>query len=132
MKQYIVTEVVTYSPANQKSHLATDYAKRLEHKIIKGTKPVAALLKAIGNYCRLLDRKYPRTRPLLVQNYSLQGDNYQVTIYSGNPDNASQPKAAVIYLSKLQGEIDMDSTEAGTIDFTENETETNSRKEEQS
>ena len=118
MKQYIVTEVVTYSPANQKSHLATDFAQRLKHKIIKGTKPVTALIKAITDHCRMLDRKYPRTRPLIVQPYSLQSDTHQVTIYSGNPDTMSgQPKAAVIYLSRLEGVIDMDSLESGTIAF---------------
>lgn len=118
MKQYIVTEVVTYSPANQKGHLATDFAGRLKHRIIKGTKPVTDLIKGITDHCRMLDRKFPRTRPLIVQHYSLQGDTHQVTIYSGNPDTMSgQPKAAVIYLAKLAGEIDMDKLESGTIAF---------------
>lgn len=133
MKEYIVTKVVTYAPNNQKSQLVNNYAARLKHRIIKGTKPVTSLVKAIKDHCGVLDRKFPRTRPLLVQPYSLKGDTHQITVYSGNPDTMSgQPKAAVIYLAKLAGVIDMDSLEAGTIDFGQETTETISRKEEQS
>lgn len=135
MKQYIVTELVNYAAANQKCHMVHDYLSRFNHTLVKGDKPITGLVKAIKERCRMLDRKFPRTRPLLVELYSLAGEHHQITVYSGDPNTMSgQPKAAVIYLALLEGEIDMDKLEAGTIDFGTEQTadNNNSRKEEQS
>lgn len=118
MKTYICTEVITYKASNQKSHLVNDYALRFKHTLIRGKKPAIALVKAIKDYCKILDKKFPRTRPLIVQSYALQGDVNHITVYSGDPTSMSgQPKAAVILLAPLAGELDMDKQESGTIAF---------------
>lgn len=118
MKTYICTEVITYNAKNQKSILVNDYVMRFKHKLIKGKKPAIALVKAIKDYCKILDEKFPRTRPLIVQSYALQGDVNHITIYCGDPTSMSgQPKAAVILLAPLAGEIDMDKSESGTLAF---------------
>jgi len=122
MKTYICTEVITYNAKNQKSILVNDYVRRFKHKLIKGKKPAIALVKAIKDYCKILDKKFPRTRPLIVQSYALQGDVNHITVYCGDPTSMSgQPKAAVILLAPLAGEIDMDNTESETIDFGQGE-----------
>ncbi len=118
MKTYICTEVITYNAKNQKSVLVNDYAQRFKHTLIKGKKPAIALVKSIKDYCKVLDKKFPRTRPLIVQSYALQGDVNHITVYCGDPTSMSgQPKAAVILLAPLAGEIDMDKQESGTIAF---------------
>lgn len=118
MKTYICTEVVTYKASNQKSVRIIDYVQMFKHSIIKGKKPALALVKVIKDYCKLMDKKFPRTRPLIVQSCTLQGDVNHITIYSGDPTSMSgQPKAAYILLVPLAGEIDMDKQEPGTIAF---------------
>lgn len=122
MKTYICTEVITYNAKNQKSILVNDYVMRFKHKLIKGKKPATALVKTIKDYCKILDKKFPRPRPLIVQSYALQGDVNHITVYCGDPTSMSgQPKAAVILLAPLAGEINMDNTESGTIDFGQEE-----------
>lgn len=118
MKTYICTEVITYNVKNQKSILVNDYVMRFKHKLFKGKKPAIALVKAIKDYCKILDKKFQRTRPLIVQSYALQGDVNHITIYCGDPTSMSgQPKAAVILLAPLAGEIDIDKLESGTLAF---------------
>ena len=122
MKTYICTEVITYNAKNQKSILVNDYVMRFKHKLIKGKKPAIALVKAIKDYCKILDKKFPRTRPLIVQSYALQGDVNHITVYCGDPTSMSgQPKAAVILLVPLAGETNMDNLESDTIDFGQEE-----------
>ena len=120
MKTYICTEVVTYKASNKKGDEAANFALQLKHRLIKGTSPVVDLYRAIRDHCKLLDRKYPRTRPLKPEFYRESKNNVksQITIYSGDPTSMTgQPKAAVIYLAELAGEIDMDKCESGTIAF---------------
>ena len=120
MKTYICTEVVTYKASNKKGDEAATFALQLKHRLIKGTSPVTDLYRAIKDHCRLLDRKYPRTRALQTEFYRESKNNVksQITIYSGDPTNMSgQPKAAVIYLAELAGEIDMDKSQPASIAF---------------
>ena len=120
MKTYICTEVVTYKASNKKGDEAATFALQLMHRLIHGTSPVTDLYRAIRDHCRLLDRKYPRTRALKTEFYRETPKNVkcQITIYSGDPTNmTSQPKAAVIYLAELAGEIDMHKSQPGTIAF---------------
>lgn len=120
MKTYFCTEVVTYKASNRKGEEAALFASRLKHRLIKGKKPIQDLIKAIKDHCRLLDRKFAKSkaRVLEVSTFSGSKGNHQITIYSGDPTNMnSQPKAAVIYLAELAGEIDMDKSESGTINF---------------
>ncbi len=120
MKTYICTEVVTYKASNKKGDEAATFALQLKHRLIKGTSPVTDLYRAIKDHCRLLDRKYPRTRALQTEFYRESKNNVksQITIYSGDPTNMSgQPKAAVIYLAELAGEIDMDKSQRASIAF---------------
>ena len=120
MKIYFCTEVVTYKASNRKGEEAALFASRLNHRLIKGKKPTQDLIKAIKDHCRLLDRKYAksRARALFVEPYSGVPGHCQITIYCGDPTNqTSQPKAAVVYLAELAGEIDMDKCESGTIAF---------------
>ena len=120
MKTYICTEVVTYKASNRKGDEAAIFALQLKHRLIKGTSPVADLYRAIRDHCKLLDRKYPRSRTLETEFYreSKDNDKCQITIYCGDRTNMnSQPKAAVIYLAKLAGEINMDKSQSGTIVF---------------
>lgn len=120
MKTYICTSVVTYKASNKKGEEAAAYALNFKHKLIKGTRPAFDLLKEIKGYCRLLDKKYPRTRRIEVNFYksTIDDETIQITIYTGNPSvMTSQPKAAVIYLAELAGEINMDNLESGTIQF---------------
>ena len=120
MKTYICTDVVTYRASNKKGDEAATFALKLKHRLIKGKRPVFDLLRAIEDHCRFLDHKYPRTRQLEVvfHQEAVNNENHQITIYSGDPTSMTgQPKAAVIYISELAGEIDMDKAESGTIDF---------------
>ena len=120
MKTYICTEVVTYKASNKKGDEAATFALQLKHRLIKGTSPVTDLYRAIRDHCKLLDRKYPRSRALKPEFFRESKDNVkcQITIYSGDPTNMNtQPKAAVIYLAELAGEIDMDKSQSGTIVF---------------
>lgn len=120
MKIYFCTEVVTYKATNRKGEEAALFASQFKHRLIKGKKPTQDLIKAIKDHCRLLDSKYAksRARALVVEPYSGVPGRCQITIYSGDPTNMnSQPKAAVIYLAELAGEIDMDKCESGTINF---------------
>ncbi len=120
MKTYICTEVVTYKATNRKAEEVALFASGLKHRLIKGSKPVQDLIKAIKDHCRMLDRKFAKSksRVLDVQSYSGVPGHVQITIYSGDPTNMnSQPKAAVIYLAELAGEINMDKCESGTINF---------------
>lgn len=120
MKTYICTEVVTYKATNRKAEEVALFASGLKHRLIKGSKPTQALVKAIKDHCRMLDRKFAKTKSRLLEVSTFSGSkgNFQITIYSGDPTNMnSQPKAAVIYLAELAGEIDMDKQESGTIAF---------------
>lgn len=120
MKTYICTEVVTYKASNKKGDEAAIFALRLKHRLIKGKRPVFDLLRAVEDHCRFLDHKYPRARKLEVQFYkaTVNNESSQITIYCGDPTNqTAQPKAAVIYLAELAGEVDMDKTESGTLAF---------------
>ena len=120
MKIYFCTEVVTYKASNRKAEEAALYVKGLQRRLIKGTKPVQVLTKSIKDHCRLLDRKWAKSksRDLEVDVYSGVPGHIQITIYSGDRSKMTgQPKAAVVYLAELAGEIDMDKCESGTIDF---------------
>lgn len=120
MKIYFCTDVVTYKPTNRKAEELALFVSGFKHRLIKGTKPTQDFIKAIKDHCRLLDNKFAKSksRPLEVNPYSGVPGHYQITIYSGDPTKqTSQPKAAVIYLAELAGEIDMDKCESGTIDF---------------
>lgn len=120
MKTFFCTEVVTYKPTNRKAEEVALFVSGFKHRLIKGAKPVQDLIKAIKDHCRLLDHKFAKSksRPLEVSPYSGVPGHYQITIYSGDPTKqTSQPKAAVIYLAELVGEIDMDKCESGTINF---------------
>lgn len=120
MKIYFCTEVVTYKAANRKAEEAALFVSGFNHHLIKGTKPIQDLIKAVKGHCRLLDNKFAKSksRPLEVSPYSGVPGHCQITIYSGDPTKqTSQPKAAVIYLAELAGEIDMDKCESGTINF---------------
>ena len=120
MKTYFCTEVVTYKATNRKAEEVALFVSGFKHRLIKGAKPVQDLIKAVKDHCRLLDRKFAKSksRPLEVSPYSGVPGHYQITIYSGDPTKqTSQPKAAVIYLAELVGEIDMDKCESGTIIF---------------
>ena len=120
MKTYICTEVVTYKASNKKGDEAAVFALQLKHRLIKGTSPVTDLYRAIRDHCKLLDRKYPRARALETEFFKESKNNVkcQITIYCGDKTNMnSQPKAAVIYLAELAGEIDMDKSQSGTIAF---------------
>lgn len=120
MKTFFCTEVVTYKATNRKSEEVALFVSGLKHHIIKGSKPVQDLIKAIKDHCRMLDNKFAKSksRPLEVSPYSGVPGHHQITIYSGDPTKqTSQPKAAVIYLAELAGEIDMDKSESGTIPF---------------
>ena len=120
MKTYICTEVVTYKASNRKAEEVTLFASSLRYRLIKGTKPVQDLIKAIKDHCRLLDKKFAKSkaRSLEVNLYSGVPGHHQITIYSGDPTSMTgQPKAAVIYLAELAGEIDMDKSQSGTIAF---------------
>lgn len=120
MKTYICTEVVTYKASNKKGEEAAVFALQLKHRLIKGKSPMVDLYRAVRDHCRLLDHKYPKSRALKTEFYKETRNNAksQITIYSGDPTNmTAQPKAAVIYLAELAGEIDMDKSESGTIAF---------------
>jgi hypothetical protein len=120
MKTYFCTDVVTYKATNRKAEEVALFVSGFKHRLIKGTKPTQDLTKAIKDHCRLLDRKFAKSksRPLEVSPYSGVPGHYQITIYSGDPTKqTSQPKAAVIYLAALAGEIDMDKLDSGTIVF---------------
>lgn len=120
MKTYFCTEVVTYKAANRKAEEVALFVSGFKHRLIKGKKPIQDIIKAIKDHCRLLDNKFAKSksRPLEVCPYSGVPGHCQITIYSGDPTKqTSQPKAAVIYLAELAGEIDMDKCESGTINF---------------
>lgn len=120
MKTYFCTEVVTYKATNRKAEEVALYVSGLKHRLIKGSKPVQVLTNTIKDHCRLLDRKWSKSksRDLQVDVYSGVPGHIQITIYSGDPSKMTgQPKAAVVYLAELAGEIDMDKCESGTIDF---------------
>ena len=121
MKIYFCTEVVTYKASNRKGEEAALFVSGFKHRLIKGKKPTQDLIK---DHCRLLDRKYAksRARDLVVESYSGVPGHCQITIYCGDPTNqTAQPKAAVVYLAELAGEIDMDKSESGTINFGQEE-----------
>ena len=120
MKTYFCTEVVTYKATNRKAEEVALFVLGFKHRLIKGTKPIQDLIKAVKDHCRLLDNKFAKSksRPLEVSPYSGVPGHCQITIYSGDPTKqTSQPKAAVIHLAVLAGEIDMDKCESGTIAF---------------
>lgn len=120
MKTYICTEVVTYKASNRKAEEVTLFASSLRYRLIKGTKPVQDLVKAIKDHCRLLDKKFAKSkaRSLKVTLYSGVPGHHQITIYSGDSTSMTgQPKAAVIFLVELAGTIDMDKAESLTIPF---------------
>ena len=124
MKIYFCTEVVTYKAANRKAEEVALFASGFKHRLIKGTNPVQDLIKGIKDYCHLLDNKFAKSKSrfLEVSPYSGVPGHYQITIYSGDPTKqTSQPKAAVIYLAALAGEIDMDKCHSGTINFEQEE-----------
>lgn len=120
MKTYICTEVVTYKATNKKGDEAAVFALQLKHRLIKGKRPLFDLLRAIEDHCRSLDRKYPKARKLEVEFHKPTTNNEQsvIYIYSGDKTKmTAQPKAAVIYLAELAGEVDMDKSQSGTIAF---------------
>jgi len=120
MKTYICTEVVTYKATNKKGDEAAVFALQLKHRLIKGKRPLFDLLRAIEDHCRFLDHKYPKARKLEVEFHKPTTNNEQsvIYIYSGDKTKmTAQPKAAVIYLAELAGEIDMDKSQSGTIAF---------------
>lgn len=120
MRTYICTDVVTYKASNKKGEEAAIFALKIKHRLIKGKRPVFDLLRAIEDHCRFLDHKYSRTKKLIVDFHKPTTNNEQcvITIYSGDPTSMTgQPKAAVIYIAELAGEIDMDKSGSGTIAF---------------
>ncbi len=125
MSAYIITQVITYKPANKKAEDAASFATQLKHRIITGKHPVTDLLRAIEDHCRFLDHKHRNTRKLKVEleRASVNNEMSLITIYNNYTVGAPQPKAAVIYVAQVAGVINMDETEAGTIDFGQEVTE---------
>ena len=83
MKTYFCTEVVTYKATNRKAEEVALFVSGFKHRLIKGTKPIQDLIKAVKDHCRLLDNKFAKSksRPLEVSPYSGVPGHCQITIY---------------------------------------------------
>ena len=55
----------------------------LERALVTGSTPFLSLTEYLTKKCAELDKKYPRTRPLIVKRF-----NASITIYSGSPEKA--------------------------------------------
>lgn len=83
MKRWFIHSIHHYKAKNEKIKEVHRFIDKLNRTLIDGQNPLINLTKYIADKCEELDKKYPRTRPLIVKRY-----NALITIYSGSPEKA--------------------------------------------
>ncbi len=80
---WFIHSITHYKPKNEKIKDVHRLVDDLERALVTGSTPILSLTKYLSKKCAELDKKYPRTRPLIVKRF-----NASITIYSGSPEKA--------------------------------------------
>lgn len=115
MKRQFVTEVGVFAIAykSKKSQSLIALAKRFEHTLLSDDEelPSKTLYQAIKKLCADLDKDFPRTQPLLVEEYRSKcysGMMTQITIKPARKDGSfSDSYWVVIKLIDVKAEYDL-------------------------